>query len=94
MTDYENLQEQEQIAKEIILKLSKMSNNMTFNHKQFSKLLADNFRREHRTLQQGMIRVIADFISEVSKFHTDLRNEAAVNWCKEVAKIEAVFPFI
>lgn len=99
MTEYEKKElkrqhEQKECAKEIIEKLSRTSNNMTFDHKQFAQQLADNFRREHRTLQQGMIKVLAEFISEVAEQHTDMRNEAAVNWCKEVKKIEANFPFI
>lgn len=85
---------QEECAKEIIEKLSRTSNNMTFDHKEFAAQLADSFRREHRTLQQGIIKVLAEFISEVAEQHTDMRNEAAVQWCKEVKKIEAIFPFI
>lgn len=81
-------------AKEIIEKLSRTSNNMAFNHKQFAKELANNFRREHRTLQQGLISVLAEFIAEIATFDTDLRNEAAINWCKKVKEIEAAFPFI
>lgn len=64
------------------------------NHKEFAALLADNFRREHRTLQQGIIKVLAEFIGEVSEFSTEQCNEEAINWCKEVKKIEAFFPFI
>jgi len=81
-------------AKEIIEKLSRTSNNMAFNHKLFAKEMVNNFRKEHRTLQQGLIKVLAEFIAEVSTFDTDMRNEAAINWCKEVQKIEAIFPFI
>jgi hypothetical protein len=81
-------------AREIIEKLSQISNNMSFNNEDFAKELANNFRKEHRTLQQGIIKVLAVFIAEVSTFSTDLRNEAAVQWCKKVSEIEAIFPFI
>lgn len=99
MTDYEKKEferelQQKKVACEIIQKLSRTSNNMTFNPREFAELLATQFIREHRTLQQGMIKVIAEFISIVAEQHTDLRNQAAIDWCKEVKKIEAVFPFI
>jgi hypothetical protein len=81
-------------AKEIIEKLSHISNNMAFNNEDFAKELANNFQKEHRTLQQGIIKVLAVFIAEVSTFNTDLRNEATVQWCKKVSEIEAIFPFI
>lgn len=95
--DYEELereQEQKNCASEIVQRLSKSCNNTAFNHKQFAKDLADSLRREHRTLQQGVVKVLAEFISEVSTFQTDMRNESAVEWCKKVREIEAVFPFI
>lgn len=60
------------------------------------ELLAEMFfiamEKEHRTLQQSFIRSIALFIKMMSKMPTDLRNQAAVEWCKKVSEIEAVFP--
>lgn len=92
--EFEREQEQKKCAKEIVQKLTKSCNSSVFNHKQFAKDLAESFMGEHRTLQQGVVKVLAEFISEVSTFPTDLRNEAAVEWCKKVREIEVVFPFI
>lgn len=81
-------------AKEIIEKLSRTSNNMAFDQKLFAKELADNLKREHRTLQQGLIKVLAEVFGELASSNFDMRNEAAVEWCKKFNELDRNFPFI
>lgn len=46
-------------------------------------------RNEHRTHQQSMMRFCVSFIEAMAKNGSDLRNEAAVTFAKEVVeKIE------
>jgi hypothetical protein len=46
----------------------------------------------HRTLQQNFFRGLVLFMNKMKDMPTDLRNEACVEWCKTVSKIEANFP--
>ena len=55
------------------------------NRKELVELLA----REHRTHQQSMMRFCIGFIERMAKNDADLRNEAAVQFAKDVvAKVE------
>lgn len=60
----------------------------------FADALFDLMLSTHRTLQQNFIKSLAAFIDKMKDMDTDLRNEAAVKWCKEVSKVERCFPFI
>ena len=59
-----------------------------------SEAMFEAMQHTHRTLQQNIIRTIATFIARMTKMDTDLRNQASVEWCKEVAKIECLLPLI
>jgi hypothetical protein len=54
----------------------------------------EEMQHTHRTLQQSFIRALAGFIAKMATMDTDLRNQASVDWCKEVAKIECFLPLI
>lgn len=49
--------------------------------------LAQALCREHRTLQQGIIRAMTDAMRQYSHIDYDMRNEAAVKLCKVLAPI-------
>ena len=56
--------------------------------------ITEALQSEHRTLQQSFFRVFAESMKEYANTGTDLRNEASVNFAKEVNKIDYHFPFI
>jgi len=78
----------------VIESISDETNNMCFDENGFAKFMAEKFGRTHRTLQQGIIRLLAAFISHVAEHDFDLRNEAAIKWCKKVKEIDRYFPLI
>lgn len=81
--------------KDLVNDFSDLVNNIAFDYNDAGKVLAEHFSHQHRTLQQIMLAVLASFLKEISKTEfTDLRNEASINWTKEVAKIPANFPFV
>jgi hypothetical protein len=47
----------------------------------------DKMLREHRTLQQGMMRFVMDYIEAMSEQQTDLRNEASVKLAKAIMEL-------
>jgi hypothetical protein len=59
-----------------------------------SEAMFEAMQHTHRTLQQNIIRTIAAFLARMSTMDTDLRNQASVEWCKEVAKVECLLPLI
>jgi hypothetical protein len=50
--------------------------------------------RKHRTSQQLLIKLLSNIIEEYSTSNSDPRNRAAVNWSKEVSKINNNFPYV
>lgn len=49
----------------------------------------------HRTLQAGVIRAFQKMAEEYGNTeYKDLRNEAAVEFCKKIAKIDHYIPYI
>lgn len=81
-------------AKQIINILEKNTNNLCFDNEDFAALMTEEFFKCHRTLQQGIIRVIASFIAKAGEGTHDARNEAAISWCRKVGQIYRHFPFI
>lgn len=51
-----------------------------------SNIMTEFLRKEHRTLQQIMIKSIIQVIVNYSKFNTDGRNEYSVNTAKKIAE--------
>jgi ribosomal protein L16 Arg81 hydroxylase len=59
------------------------------------EIISEVLMGEHRTLQQGVIRALRDAMEIYgNESRTDLRNEGAKSFCKEVAKIDHCMPFI
>ena len=54
-----------------------------------ARLMAERFRREHRTLQQGLMTALKGFIESYAGFDHDLRNEDAVEWAAKVKEAGA-----
>lgn len=63
-------------------------------HRSVSVELLEHLRTEHRTLQQSFWRVIQQVAREYQKFDTDLRNESAVEFAKQIAAIDCPLPLI
>lgn len=49
------------------------------NHRKSDNAFIEAFKREHRTLQQSMFRMLLKLIEEIGgdEYHTDMRNEAS-----------------
>ncbi len=56
--------------------------------------MTESLQGQHRTLQQTFFRVFAESMKEYESTGTDLRNAAAVNYAKEINKIDYHFPFV
>lgn len=76
------------------------TNSCGINYEEMSDRIALAIYRNHRTLQQSYWRLIAGIIKSYAKLckerGTDLRNEAAAEWCDKVAEAtkETYLPFI
>lgn len=82
---------------ELIQELINRTNPFSFDPKTEAAHCVEVFRKNHRTLQQNLIRFISCFIKqagEVDLEWTDARNEAAIAWCSQVGQINSHFPFI
>lgn len=90
----------EEILQGIIEQLAQVVNNMAFDYKEGSEILADALVRKHRTLQQSTVRLLAGMIKEYvrlideEKWGTDLRNEACLEWARKVAGFDSYFPTV
>jgi hypothetical protein len=73
----------EELTKEVVKNLSDFVN--TFDSDRYAEF-AKQFKREHRTLQQSMIRLFVTVIEEVGdgEYHTDARNEGSKKLCKDI----------
>lgn len=49
--------------------------------------LAEALTKEHRTLQQGIVRAMTAALSQYSTSSTDMRNFAAVELCKKLKPV-------
>jgi len=82
---------------EMIEKLADNANSMSQDEKNIATSMAEAFSRQHRTLQQSSMRILAAFISEVGKTEdrfTDLRNEDAIAWARKVSELEGAMRFV
>lgn len=64
------------------------------NHREVATELVAHLRTEHRTLQQSFWRVVQAVACEYQRFDSDLRNESAVAFAKEVAGINRPLPML
>jgi len=60
----------------------------------FSEAMMGAMHETHRTIQQNFFRGLVKFISKMKDMPVDPRNQACVEWCKEVSKIKTEFPII
>ena len=64
-------------------------------HKEIAQDILKSLTHKHRTLQASFIRILRDVMNQYADNASfDPRNEAAVNFCKEVKKIEGGIPHI
>ncbi len=56
--------------------------------------MVEALQGSHRTLQQSFMRVFSKAMQDYQNTGADLRNEASVNYAKEIAKIDYHFPFV
>ncbi len=56
--------------------------------------MTEAFQQSHRTLQQSFMTCFAGTMVNYAEFRTDARNESAVQFAKNVSKMDIHFPFI
>ena len=81
-------------AQEITNKLVDLTNSMGNKYEDIGAGIAEALMRSHRTLQQSVIASLQKALVTYSESGTDMRNEGAVDWAKQVAKININTPFI
>ncbi len=86
---------EDETLQKMVQQVAKLVNNMGFDYEKGSEIIAKALIKEHRTLQQNIIRLLAGSIVKYAElsFH-DPRNEDAVKWAKKVAEIESYFSYI
>lgn len=78
----------------IVNELLEITTASEIDQKKIAKDFVKNLTRKHRTSQQLLIKLLSNIIKEYSESNSDPRNRAAVNWSKEVSKINNDFPYI
>jgi hypothetical protein len=79
----------------MIQQVARLINNMGFDYEKNAEIIAKALIREHRTLQQSIIRLLAGSITKYAELSShDPRNESAVEWAKKVSEIDNYFPHI
>ena len=63
-------------------------------HSEIIEGMIDALRCEHRTLQADFWRIIQGTAVKYSEFNHDLRNQSAVELCREIKKIDKGIPRI
>jgi hypothetical protein len=76
----------EQLAEGLVSELLQAVNVMSVREDKVAKAIADKLAREHRTLQQGVVRVLAGVLVHYAGHSYDGRNEAAVRMCGLIHK--------
>lgn len=71
----------EEMVEDMIRDLSDAVNVMTVKEDGIARLIAERLQREHRTLQQSMVRVLAGALVHYADARSDGRNAAAVRMC-------------
>ena len=90
-------EEKEERARNVVREMSKMMNSGSSQTREIAVAMADEFIRDHRTLQQNMSRLMLEFIREVVKNgHYDLRNEASMKWMQMIEgnNRDVGFPYV
>lgn len=48
----------------------------------------------HRTIQQETCAILHETLKQYSKQSSDARNQASIDWAKNISEIDAYFPYI
>jgi hypothetical protein len=84
-TEIKRLKEQEQLeeAKAVVTAISNF-----VNYRKPNKVFIEAFKREHRTLQQSMFRMMLELVEEMAteNYHTDGRNESSKQMAQTLLK--------
>ena len=75
-------------------KLVDLTNSMGNKSEDIGAGIAEGLMRSHRTLQQSFISSLQKALVLYAESNTDLRNEGAVAWAKQVAQLDINTPFI
>ena len=78
----------------IVSELLEITTASEIDQQRIARDFVKNLTRKHRTSQQLFIKLLSNVIKEYSESNSDPRNRAAVNWSKEVSKINNDFPFV
>jgi len=76
---------EEQAGQEFAREFSSFVNNMSGGPR---KVAVAQLLRDHRTLQQGHMRFVMQFVEGMAEQNSDLRNEASVNLAKAIMEID------
>lgn len=61
----------------------------------WAEVINQALAHQHRSLQQSFWRLMREVIRRYGITHHDLRNQAAVEWCKRVTdKVDAYLPLV
>jgi hypothetical protein len=85
--------EQDQERKKVVAEFFHLVNSYG-SDRELSAAIVEHLKNEHRTLQQTFWRIIQKVAVQYKDFNTDLRNEAAVKFAKDIADIDGPMPFI
>lgn len=84
-----------EFIEDFVKKLSNAVNSYSSDDDTMSQEIAELISREHRTLQQNMIKVLFNGLVKYGNYTgVDGRNRCAVDACKEIGKIDSHFPLI
>ena len=84
MSDNTKKNQAEQLAKDVLA----FVNTFGFDSETFAKTIC----RDHKTLQQSVMRLFIATIREMAKVQPDERNEAAVELAKAISIIAEEYP--
>jgi len=90
-------EEKEEKLRQMVKDLSNICNGASSQQDKIADILFKQFMVEHNTLEQCMLGVIQKFICKIAShpyYSVDGRNEDSYHWAKNVAEIDARFPFI
>lgn len=75
--------------------LTHLMNSYNSQDELWAEVINQALAHEHRSLQQSFWRLFREVIRRYSITHHDLRNEAAVQWCKRVTdEVDAYLPLV
>lgn len=78
-----------QQGQEFIQYLADYSNCMGRTNEVLVRDMVETLHRQHRTLQQGVVRFLVDLLVEYGKTpdnRTDLRNQDAIQVCRDITE--------